>query len=93
MPEINNKNLEEIKLLLSIQCKLLLSLALSDEIKNMEIYKLTGEKGQEEIKDELKVSPNTISTLWKDWEEKGILCKDGRVYMKTIDKINKIING
>lgn len=94
MPDLSDNAMEEIKQLLSIQCKLLISNALIIETgKNKSIYELTGEKGQEEIKNELNVSPNTISTLWKEWEEKGILLKDGRSYTKTIDKLNKIIYG
>lgn len=94
MTEVDTRTLEEIKLLLLIQCKLLITSVLMNETeKNKLIYQLTGIKGQEKITKELNISPNTLSALWREWEEKGILIKDGRSYIKTIDKVNKIILG
>jgi len=51
--------------------------------KEREIYDLTGILRQTQIKDKLKVAPNTISDTWKKLENQGILRKKGKGYEKV----------
>lgn len=62
---------------------------ISDAVRKLsptekKIYALTGNKGQTEIVQSLKVAPNTVSNFWKRLEEEGILVKDGKGYKKVI---------
>ena len=52
--------------------------------KEKEIYELTGKIGQNEIIKKMKMSSKTISKIWKDMEEKGLLKKEGSKYKKIV---------
>lgn len=47
------------------------------------IYDLTGKKQNDIIK-QLGVSSKTVTKLWKEWEDEGILIKEGQSYKKLI---------
>ncbi len=48
------------------------------------IFSSTGVKSREEIRNDLKISPNTLSDLWSKWVDLGLLVKDGNTYKKTV---------
>ncbi len=53
----------------------------NDEMKK--VYNLTGNSKRDEICKKLKISATTLSNYWKEWEEKGLLKKDGASYTKV----------
>lgn len=79
------KGLDKIEHLLQILMKLNIAQVkdktIVDETEK-KIYEYTGIKSCDEIRKELKVSPNTVSDLWKKWHWLGLLEKDGNSYKK-----------
>ena len=62
---------------------------ISDKLKKLseterKIYELTGKKGHTEMFKTLKVAPNTVSKVWQNLENEGLLVKDGKGYRKVI---------
>ncbi|HOJ00363.1 MAG TPA: hypothetical protein PLL88_01990 [Anaerolineaceae bacterium] len=84
--------LNEIKILLAIQCKLLLNNAIDEEVKSSRVFQLTGKKSRDEIVKILGVSSKTITPLWQEWEKCGLIYREGKSYIKTSEKINEIMN-
>jgi predicted transcriptional regulator len=54
----------------------------NEEMK--QVYESTGELKSREICKKLKISATTLSNYWKEWEEKGLLKKDGQSYLKVL---------
>lgn len=52
--------------------------------KMAQLYKLTGSASQAEIQTKLKMSPNTVSDMWKRWEQIGLLVRDGKRYRRVL---------
>jgi hypothetical protein len=48
-------------------------------------YSLTGIKGRDQICEDLKISPNTLSDLWSRWFSLGLLVKERGSYKRTIE--------
>lgn len=74
---------ELLEILVKLQLRSTLSEELSDP-KNRKLYNLTGNKGVTDISKGLKMSAGKISGIWKRWEQKGLLIKDGRSYRRVI---------
>jgi len=82
---MENKELSRIRELLEFLVKKEISKELEDlSKKEKDIYFLTGEVGQVEIRKRLKVSADTVSNTWKKLEEKGLLKRAGKSYEKVI---------
>ena len=82
---MDNEELIKIKELLEALVKKGIYKDLKDlPPKEKEIYELTGKIGQNEIIKKMKMSSKTISKIWKDMEEKGLLKKEGTQYKKII---------
>ena len=48
------------------------------------LFELTGTRGVKELVQITKFSAGKISKLWQEWEEQGILVKEGKRYRKVM---------
>ncbi len=57
--------------------------AISTELEE-KIFELTGSLNRDDICEKLKISPNTVSDLWSQWLDFGLIMKQGNSYKKTV---------
>lgn len=48
-----------------------------------DLWELTGNATQRDVKKRLNMSANTISATWQRWERLGLLVRDGKEYRKA----------
>ena len=85
--KMENEDIKRIRELMEFLVKKeVKSMLLALTSQEKEIYELTGSLGQTQIKDKLKVAPNTVTNTWKKLEDMGLLEKTGKTsgYKKVI---------
>ena len=84
---------EQLEVLQRIEKHLavLVRIALADAIKthlsdkrHRLLYDLTGSVPRTQLEKRTKFSAGKISALWQEWEEAGLLIKDGKQYSKVL---------
>lgn len=79
------KNIEKhLEVLVRFKYALIKKQAFTNQMEE-KVFELTGIKSRNEICNELKVSPNTLSELWSKWLELGLLVKQGSSYKKAVE--------
>lgn len=73
-----------LRSLLKVQLGPLLKEHLSSD-ERREIYRQTGKMTVKQISKKVGWSTGKISGLWSEWEELGLLLKDGKSYRKPFD--------
>lgn len=84
---IKADTLERIEELLRVIARVVVSDKLSQvlEDKNYQtLYEGTGKLGIVELSKKTRFSTGKISGIWKEWEQLGIVVKDGKSYKKVI---------
>ncbi|MDO8528376.1 MAG: hypothetical protein Q7S06_00605 [Nanoarchaeota archaeon] len=80
MTEQDIKKIKEMMMFLVKQSKKFQDLDTTER----KIYDLTGVKKQSEIVKLLKTSSKTVTKIWKDLENEGLLIKEGKLYRKVV---------
>lgn len=73
--------------LLTILVKTALSDVVERELKDpkkRKLYEFTGKLTVREISKKTGIAAGTISETWQEWEQLGLLIKDGRQYRKAL---------
>ena len=80
------ERLAKIELYLGLLLRYRLNASISEVLTDpvhVKVYELTGNANRDEIVNKTGVAAGTVSGLWKKWEEKGIVIKDGVSYKKV----------
>ena len=74
---------ELLNSLLKVQLASILEKELSDATK-AKLYEAIGKYGVVELSKKLDCSTGWISGVWKNWEQLGIIIKDGKSYRRIL---------
>lgn len=78
--------LQRLERLLAILVRAQLGPVLERELTDkrmVDLWRLTGNATQRDVKRRLNMSANTISATWQRWERLGLLVKDGKEYRRA----------
>ncbi len=81
------KALRRIEELLTVLTKAVIGSRLGEILKKKNyrtLYERTGELGIIELSKKTRFSTGKISGIWKEWEQFGIVVKEGKSYRKAL---------
>ncbi len=81
------KALRRIEELLTVLTKAVIGSRLGEILKEKNyrtLYERTGELGIIELSKKTRLSTGKISGIWKEWEQLGIVVKEGKSYRKAL---------